>query len=133
MFADTLTLKDLAGADRTFKLIVQDGSGTVRIDTATTAAEPCKMSIKHNVQGSGPSAVDRHLVQIARTALNATTGKAVTSIVNLTVSVPRDTAITAAEVEDDLVAVLRFVANTVFDPTADYTSVTFDGLVIGES
>jgi len=133
MFADTLTLKNLAGADRTFKLRKQDGTGTERIDAASSQSEPILMVIKHSVQGSGPAAIDQHLVQFSRTKLNSTTGKLVTARINLTIYVPRDSTITVANVEDDLSSLLRFVAGTAFDPTADYASTTYSGLTIGEA
>lgn len=133
MFADTLTLKNLAGADRTFKLIKQDGTGTTRFDTASTQSEPILLVIKHSVQGSGPAAIDRHLIQVSRTKLNSTTGKSVPAIVNVTLAIPRDVTITAASVQDDLISIIRFLSGTAFDPTADYASTTYDGIVIGES
>jgi hypothetical protein len=134
MFVDTQTLKNLAGSDRTFKLRKQDGTGTERIDSASTQSEPILMSIKHSVQGNGPAAIDRHLVQFSRTKLNSTTGKPVTSTVNLTLAIPRDSTITVANVEDDLISLLRFICGgSVFDPTADFDGTTFTGLTIGEA
>lgn len=133
LFADTLTLVGLADAARTFRLVRQDGTGTERVDVAGTAAAPIKMAIKHQVQGNGPAATDRHLVQISRSKQNSTTGRTVVSTVNLTISVPRDDTITSANVHADLITLLRFIAGEDFGVVADYGSETFDSLILGES
>lgn len=136
MFNDTLTLKTKANVDRTYIKRRNMLDGTERIDSASTQSEPCLMVIKHSVQGSGPAAIDRHLVQFSRTSINSVTGKSVTSTVNLTIAVPRDSTISASDVEDDLVALLRFVCGTDFQPSgsgSDYASTVFNSLVLGES
>lgn len=133
MFADTQTLNNFADANRIFKLIRQDGTGTTRFDEASSQAEPSTMVIKHQVTGSGPAAVDRHLVSFARTNINTATGKPVTSSVNLTLAVPRDLTITSAEVLDDLISLLHFIIGAEFDPASTFVRTVFDGLVIGES
>lgn len=132
MFADTITLINAAGSDITFKLVKQDGSGTVRFDPTSTLALPHTLAIKHQVTGTGPNAVDRHLIQFVKTFQNSTTGKVVSSTVNLTIAVPRDDAVTLSEVIDDVVSLFHFLSGANFDET-DFASTATTMLTIGES
>jgi hypothetical protein len=131
--SSTQTLKDRTNADRTFLETSRDGQGASRLDSATTLAEPARLEIKHSTSGKGSAAVDRHLIQVTRTKLNSTTGEPVRSSINLTINVPRDSTITSNMIEDDISALIRFIAGTNYDPTADYSNTTLLALMRGES
>lgn len=130
MFTDDLVLDDKSGDDVTYRLFRSDASGTSRIDVATTLAAPALMSIKHQVQGKGAAAIDRHLIQFSRTVTDAN-GLAVTLIVNFTLAVPRNAAITPQIVYDQVVNLCDFLVD------GQLTSVTattnLDALLRGES
>jgi hypothetical protein len=77
------------------------------MDQASTLAEPAVLRIKHSVTGKGSAAVDRHLVQIART--EADSSSSATAIVNMTLTVPRSSLITNQIVYDMVANLLDFV------------------------
>lgn len=130
-FSDTQTLDDQSGDDLTFALINRDGTGTTRLDTATTLALPATLSIKHSSSGKGASAVDRHLVQMSKTV--ASTPSPVTLVINFTIAVPRDAAITNQIVYDAVSPLLDFllVPGTYNGPLTATTAI--DQLLRGES
>jgi hypothetical protein len=107
MFDATLVLDDASGDDVTYVLNKQDGTGSERMDQASTLAEPAVLRIKHSVTGKGSAAVDRHLVQIART--EADSSSSATAIVNMTLTVPRSSLITNQIVYDMVANLLDFV------------------------
>lgn len=109
MFTATQTLDDASGDDVVFTLVSQDGTGTRRLDVASNLAFPGLLVIKHSVNGSGANAVDRHLVQVSRT-VDATSGPK-TAVVNFTLSIPRDTAITNQIVLDMVANLVDFVVD----------------------
>lgn len=128
MFAATQTLDDASGDDVVYSLIRQDGTGTARIDTASTAALPSVLSIKHSSSGKGKEAVDRHLVQIAK-VIDATP-EPVTLTCNFTLAVPRNSAVTNQIVYDVVANILDFLAS---GGIATLTTTNIQGLLIGES
>jgi hypothetical protein len=95
--SDTLTLDNATGTESTFALQGRDSSGARRIDTASTLSEPQSLVIKHSRSGQGLNAVDRHLVQVAKTELDSN-GIARTAIVNFTMAVPQSTVFTSTEI-----------------------------------
>jgi hypothetical protein len=107
MFDATLILDDASGDDVTYVLNKQDGTGSERMDQASTLAEPSVLRIKHSVTGKGSDAVDRHLVQIAKTEADSTSSA--TAVVNFTISVPRSSLITSAMVYDLVANLLDFL------------------------
>lgn len=107
MFDATLTLDDASGDDVVYVLNKQDGTGSERMDQASTLAEPSVLRIKHSVTGKGSDAVDRHLVQIAKT--ESADGSSATAIVNFTMTVPRSSLITAAMLYDMTANLLDFL------------------------
>jgi len=107
MFDATLTLDDASGDDVVYVLNKQDGTGSERMDQASSLAEPAVLRIKHSVTGKGLDAVDRHLVQIART--EASDGSSATAIVNFTVTVPRSSLITSQIIFDMTANLLDFL------------------------
>jgi hypothetical protein len=128
MFTATQTLDDASGDDITYALVRQDGNGTTRLDTATTLAAPAYLSIKHSTSGKGKAAVDRHLVQIARTV--DSTPEPVQLVVNFTLAVPRDSVVTAQMVYDAVANIIDFISA---GGLTSLTTTTVDGLLRGES
>jgi hypothetical protein len=128
MFSATQTLDDASGDDVSYVLIKQDGTGTVRLDTATSLAAPSYLSIKHSTNGKGNSAVDRHLVQIAKTV--DSTPEPVTLVCNFTLQVPRDSAVTSQIVYDVVANLIDFL---MAGGLTTLTTTTIDGLLRGES
>lgn len=128
MFNSSLTLDDASGDDVTYALIGQDLSSSRRIDTATTAALPGLLQIKHSSQGNGGGAIDRHLVQVIRTVDG--TGGPKQVVVNFTIAVPRDPAATNAIVADAVSNLLDFIAS---GGIATLTTDNLFSLLRGES
>lgn len=128
-FSSTLTLDDASGDDVTYVLTKTNGDGTTRIDSAASLALPSVLNIKHSVAGSGVNAVDRHLVQIAKTV--SATPANVQVIANFTLAVPRNIAVTAEMVYDVIANVMDFLQSGGFTTLASTTNI--DALLRGES
>jgi len=107
MFDASLALDDASGDDVTYVLNKQDGTGSERMDQASTLAAPAVLRIKHSVTGKGKDAVDRHLVQIARTMADST--HSATLVGNFTLNVPRDSLMTNQIVYDLVANLLDFI------------------------
>jgi hypothetical protein len=127
----TLDARD--GTDQTYALVGIDATSSKRIDTSSTLSEPKILSVKHSSTGSGANQVDRHLVQCSVTKLN-TAGVPRTGVVNLTVAMPRDTIITANDIEDCIANIVSLVCNHAFSATTGFTNDTvITQLLRGES
>nr|UUW21115.1 MAG: hypothetical protein [Sanya steitz-like virus 1]UUW21118.1 MAG: hypothetical protein [Sanya steitz-like virus 1]UUW21121.1 MAG: hypothetical protein [Sanya steitz-like virus 1] len=122
MFPSTITINDRVPAAKDFKQIALEDKGSVRMDVSTTNLSPRQMVIRHSTTSKGVDLVDRHLVQFSTVKID-TAGIARTLIVNLTLGVPRNSAIVRTDI-DDLIAFIR-----------NWSGVTanIDGLLIGES
>nr|UUW21123.1 MAG: hypothetical protein [Sanya steitz-like virus 1] len=122
MFPSTITINDRVPAAKDFKQIALEDKGSVRMDVSTTNLSPRQMVIRHSTTSKGVDLVDRHLVQFSTVKID-TSGIARTLIVNLTLGVPRNSAIVRTDI-DDLIAFIR-----------NWSGVTanIDGLLIGES
>jgi len=131
-FTDTLTLDNASGTEATFALIARDSTGTVRRNTATTNAEPELLSVRHSVSGKGADAVDRHLFQVVRTELDAG-GKARQATVNLTISHPRATVITDAEVFNMVAYIVDHLTDGGFSGSGMAGTTALTQLLRGES
>jgi hypothetical protein len=129
MIATSLTLDTQEGDDRTFSLQRYTADGSVRLDAATTLALPRTLTIRHSVQGVGPDAIDRHLIQAAEVV--ADTGKLRSIVVNLTIQVPRSSVVTNQMVHDLLANVGDFVLDGNLPASPDFTNV--DAILRGES
>lgn len=130
-FSSSILLDDASGDEVTYKLIKTDGTGTDRIDPATSLTEPGKMSIRHSVSGAGADAVDRHLVQFTRTVLS--TGKPRTLTVNLTIACPRDSVITSTMIYDSVANLVDFIADGGFTGSGLAGTTNLASLLLGES
>jgi hypothetical protein len=125
-----LTLDDKSGDDVVYRLFRSDNTGTQRIDVATDLSEPALFVIKHSTQGKGLDAVDRHLVQISDTQID-TNGKSVTFTLNVTLSVPRNVAITKQLVYDRVVNMCDFLTDGQLASVT--TTANLDSLLRGEA
>jgi len=128
-FSSTITLDDATGDDIDYVLVKTNGDGTTRIDDATTLALPGFLNIKHSATGNNGSAVDRHLVQIIRSV--DATPLPVQVVVNCTIAVPRNTAVTANHVIDAVSNLCDFLTSGGFTTMAATTNL--DALLRGES
>ena len=116
MFADPLTispdtLSPSATNPVTWDLVEATGRMRRRINNASTADLPENLVINHFVQGNEKvptSLVDRHLVQFSRVERD-TAGNPYTSIVNVTMSVPRIGLFTAAEMQRQIYLSCNFL------------------------
>lgn len=122
MFASTITINDRVPAAKDFKQISLEDFGSVRIDSSTTNLAPRKMAIRHSTSGKGVDLVDRHLLQFSTVKVD-TSGIARTLVANVTLAVPRSSAVVRTDI-DDLVAFIRNWLNV---------TANVDGLLIGES
>lgn len=122
MFASTITINDRLAAAKDFKQIVLEDKGSVRMDISSTTLTPRQMAIRHSTSAKGADLTDRHLLQFSTVKIDSS-GVARTLIANLTLSVPRNSAIVRTDI-DDLIA---FVRNWIG------VTANVDGLLIGES
>lgn len=108
MLNDTISLAKTTSTYDTYRVVgYPNGGGSERVATDSAIGQPKKLSIKHQKQGAGVTAADRHLVSISRVK-NASDGKPRSLIVNLTIQVPSDGTFVDAEVEA-LLAQLTFL------------------------
>lgn len=128
-FADTLTLDDASGDDVSYSKIAPLGGGSRRIDTATTAAAPAILAVKHSASGKGVDTIDRHLVSFTRTVADSN-GVPRTLTVNFTVAVPRNAAITSQMIYDQVSNMVDFIMSGGFTTMASTANI--DALLRGE-
>jgi hypothetical protein len=126
-FASTLTIADEVNAAKSFVGIQPPPgqSGSKRIDNSTSAALPTCLVINHNTTGQGVKMADRHFVQFTKTVAD-TNGDPVTTILNMTLSVPRGAA---AGDPDELVG---YLINFLIGTDAARTLANLDNLLLGE-
>jgi hypothetical protein len=130
-FSDTQTLDDQSGDELSFVLTRRDALTSSRIDSSTTLGLPCLLNIKHSTSGSGKTAIDRHLVQITKTV--DATPNPVDLVINFTLAVPRDSAVTKQIIYDAVSPLLDFllVPSTYNGPLTSTTNI--DALLRGET
>lgn len=129
MLASDLTLDKADGTDVVFRLVSTDTTGSRRIDIASTLALPATLVIKHSVSGKSPNVIDRHLVQLNKVIPTAV--GSVTLTANFTLTVPRDVAVTSAEVFDITSNVLDFLSDSALTGYAAHANL--EALLRGES
>lgn len=126
--SDTQTLDDASGDDVAYVLLGRGETSAVRMDSASTPAEPGKLAIRHSLQGSGVSAIDRHLVQFTRTVDNDPGPITITA--NFTLAVPRHESVTNQIVYDLVANLVDFLSA---GGMATLTTTTIEALLRGES
>ena len=129
MLANDLSLDNKDGTDVLYRLVSQNPNGSRRIDIASTLAIPSVLNFKHEVIGKSPNVVDRHLVQVSRSVATAAGTAAV--LVNFTVSVPRDVAVTPTLVYNAISNVIDFLMDLGLTGLA--TTANIDAILRGES
>lgn len=129
MLANDLILDKKDGSDVTFRLFSTSTDGSRRSDIASTLALPTILTIKHSQQGKSPNVVDRHLVQLSKTL--ATAAGTTQVICNFTVTVPRDVAVSTANVHDVISHVVDFLTD--LTSTGLATTANIDAILRGES
>jgi len=127
-FDAAVVVDDASGDDVTYNLTATGPTGTTRLDAATTLAAPGVMKISHSVTGKGKAAVDRHLVQFARTLTDSTSEA--TLVCNFTLQVPRNTLITEQIVFDQVANCLDFL---MAGGLSTLTTTNVQKLIRGES
>jgi len=132
MLTSTLTLDDASGDATEYVQISLDTSGSVRRNSATTNAEPSTLSIKHSRTGKGVNAVDRHLIQFAKTELDSL-GVPRTSIVNLTMAVPQATVVTNQDIFDLVANLVDLVSDGGFTDSGMAGTTILTQILRGES
>jgi len=126
--ATPIIVDDASGDDVTFARVGGDTSSSRFIDVASTLSEPGLFEIKHNLQGSGASVIDRHLVSLKRTI--AASPSPVSLTVNFTIAVPRNAVVTNQMVYDAVANVIDFVSA---GGLATLTTTTVDSLLRSET
>lgn len=112
-YADDLTFRDNAAADKTFSRQMQEAGRHTWIDQSTTAAEPRIVRIAHRAEpipGVTGESQDRHTVDFAVTKKDGTTGKLYNARVSIVVLMPRTGPIVRADL-DHLVSFVKSATN----------------------
>lgn len=130
MLAAQQVLDDADGTDITFELVSQDKTGTSRLDSSTTLAQPRMLNIRHSVSGKGVDAIDRHLVQVTQKIVSGSSEA--TATVNFTVAMPRNPIITEAMIYDLCSVLICLVTGEAY-PTVSLTTTTIQKLLRGEA
>lgn len=128
-FSSTLTLDDASGDDVEYVLVKTNSDGTSRIDVASSIALPGLLNIKHSASGKNGDAVDRHLVQLSRVV--PASPAPVTVVVNMTLAIPRNAAVTPEIVYNLVANLLDFSMSGNFSSFMSTTNL--DALLRGES
>lgn len=130
--SDTLSLENAFNAANSFVKTSQDANGSNYIDSASTASEPRGLKFKHSVQGKGTTAIDKHLIQAFYTKLD-TEQVDHTAVVNLTVSMPRNSVITSTIVYNLIANLIDFLMSGVFATSVTaLTTTNVDKILRGE-
>lgn len=116
MLSDPLTLKDNAGTDVSYVVTstipaTSQGTGTIRVDSASSASEPRTLTIKQSITGKGKSRVRRTLLQIQQTKLD-TAGNPVLQTNNLSWTFQLDGTYVAADLYHNLCQLADLVLTT---------------------
>ena len=99
MFTFDITLAGDSSSTRTYSLrSVTDGKA-IRANPSAPLNAPETLTINHQKSSRGGIPLDRHLVRLDLTKINAS-GAPVVASVYVTIEVPEDTVITAAMIKD---------------------------------
>lgn len=131
MLSATLALDDASGDEVSYVSIVGAPGESRRIDAASTLTEPKLLVIKHTTSGKGADVVDRHLVQFSQTEEGAG-GTPRTAVVNFTMAVPRDSAITSAMIYDLASNLIDLIADGSFSSSGIGGTTNLAALLRGE-
>lgn len=105
-YASTIVLKNAAAANQNFLRLNGDSSKVnYMLDTSSLSA-PVSLVIGHQMATS-KSGSDRHLVKVSHTALDVN-GNPFTLVLNVTLSVPRNTTVTRTMINDAIAQMKEF-------------------------
>lgn len=100
MYSTSITLKNKALADVVFNKISSTATESTFLDASTTLSAPRRVIVKHTMAKDGVEGVDRHLISVPVTKLDASNKPKVLTV-NLSVQAPRG-VITRADIDDAL-------------------------------
>lgn len=100
MASATITVKDKADANVVFTLVGQTANGALYKDATRSLALPRTLEFQFSLGAPGSLGNDRVTVILRNSVQNSDTGKVSTIQAKLEVSIPRDSAVTTAMVED---------------------------------
>lgn len=105
-FSDDITLNDGA-ADQTYSITSMIGGKSIRKDASQELSTPAVLSISHQVNGQGPSAIARRMVRLDRT-LSSNEGEMATVSAHIVLTVP-NSVITKADVSAEVAKLINFL------------------------
>jgi len=130
MLSNTLVtneIKDRSGAEVEFERISVNDETTTFKQVAEDIANPNRLAIKHQTNGTGPDRVRRSLVRFDKT-ITTSVGKKATVSAYCTVVIPVGVLENTNAVKDAVAQLLSFMATT-----GSGTAVLFDGSGNGAS
>jgi hypothetical protein len=108
MFTDPITLVGDSASTRGYALVSIEGGSTIRSNPLAPVNTPETMLVKHQLSSRGGLPLDRHLVRLDLTKINALSLPVVGSVyVNF--EVPRDLVFTLAMVKDMRTQLVNFI------------------------
>lgn len=116
----TFAVNNSAAVSKTFLLNSQSGRDAEYIESTSSLQTPTAAAIKHTVLNPGAIGSDRHLVQFSKSAVDSE-GVRQTAIMNITISVPRTSALTETDVKDLWYYGKNFLSDTNF-------ALVYDGI-----
>jgi len=102
MSSATITLVNLADENQVYDLVGQTAAGASYKDTSRELSEPKTLTFQYKIGSVGSLGNDHLIVKLSNAVQNEDTGKLPNLTATLDVSVPRDAAITSADVVDML-------------------------------
>lgn len=109
-YADDVTLKDAAAADKIFSRQLQETNRCTWIDQTSTSSEPRTMKISHRkeaIKGYPGEYQDRHTIEMKVTKKDATTGKLYSAVITVSMQIP----LTGSLVRADYNNLITFFTN----------------------
>jgi len=132
MLTANLTLDDASGDEVAYNLQSYLPDGARRVDVARTSTEPRFLEIRHTSNGKGANIIDRHLISCYVTEEDAA-GTPRKAVVNLTMAVPRTTAISTTDVLDCLAAIVDLLGDGGFGDSGFTGTTNAAAILRGES
>jgi len=132
--ADTITTDDADGTDVVYNLTGRDlTSSTRRATTGDSNSEPKGLTIKHQPQGKGVAAADRHNVVLYKT-FEDSIGVPRTGLVSVTIVQPRAAEFTEQVMKDLTAEAVSLLAGRSFSATTGLGSDSvINALLKGET
>lgn len=132
MLTSNLALDDATGDEVTFNLQSYLPDGARRIDIGSTPTEPRVLEIKHSQSGTGANVVDRHLISASSTKIDGA-GAPRKAIVNLTLTLPRASVLSAADINDLTSVIVDLICDGGFGSSGMTGTTNAAAILRGES